>query len=289
MNEETGLHRGWFTEHCALWLGRATALEIDHEICHRRSPFQDIQVFQTKTCGKMLALDGIIQFAESDEFVYQEMLAHVPLFAHPHPERVLVIGGGDGGVLREIARHPDVKEIDICEIDGAVIEVCRQYVPSMGCGFDDPRVRIHVLDGVEFMRAQHHRYDVIIVDSSDPEGPAAGLFGEAFYQDVREALRDGGVVAAQGESLYLCPDVCCRLARILRQTFPVWGYAQMMIPTYPGGNICVGLGSLRPPVDRPCRRPAAAMQTQLRYYTPEIHAAAFVLPAFADRLLRETV
>ena len=280
---------GWFSEICPLWPGRALSIEIAAELYHQRSKFQDVCLYQTKHCGKMLALDGIIQFTESDEFVYQEMMAHLPLFSHPHPERVLVIGGGDGGVLREVAKHQDVKTIDICEIDGDVIDVCRRFVPSMSCGFDDPRVNIHVQDGCAFIRDRQNYYDVIIVDSSDPEGPAEGLFGEAFYRDMKAALRDGGVAATQGESFFLHPNVCQALIGILHRNFPVWAYAHMMIPTYPGGSICVCLGSLKHSIREPQRRPDAAMQKKLRYYTSEIHTASTALPAFAYRLMQEAV
>lgn len=279
------INDGWFSEICPMWPGRALSIEIDHEIYHRRSQFQDVALYQTKHCGKMLALDGIIQFTENDEFAYQEMIAHPALFSHPCPERVLVIGGGDGGVVREVAKHSCVKEIDLCEIDGDVIEVCRQHVPSLACGFDDPRVKIHVQDGNVFIKDRQNYYDVIIVDSSDPVGPAEALFGEEFYRGMRTALNDTGIIAAQGESFFLHPDIFQSMIGIAKRLFPIWSYSYMLIPTYPGGSICICLGSKKYPLDRPQRLPDVAMQKKLDYYTPEIHYASTVMPAFVCRLM----
>ena len=280
---------GWFSEICPLWPGHALSVEIESELYHRRSKFQDICLYQTRHCGKMLTLDGIIQFTESDEFVYQEMMAHPALFAHPNPEKVLVVGGGDGGVIREVARHRCVKEIDLCEIDGDVIDVCRRFVPSMACGFDDPRVKIHVEDGNVFIRSRKKHYDVVIVDSSDPEGPAESLFNEDFYRGMKDALKDDGIIAAQGESFFLHPDICGKLIRIADRLFPIWTYSHMMIPTYPGGSICVCQGSLKYDLKKPLRQPDAEMSGALRYYTSEIHTAATALPAFARRIMEEAL
>ncbi|MEN8212537.1 MAG: spermidine synthase, partial [Thermodesulfobacteriota bacterium] len=162
---------GWFSEICPMWPGVALSLEIEKVLYSKKSKFQQIDMFQTKNHGKMLVLDGIIQLTQSDEFAYHEMLAHVPLFAHPNPENILVIGGGDGGILREAKRHDCIKTIDFCEVDEDVIHVCKEFLPDLACGFDDPRVQVHIADGNAFVQAHKNRYDVIIVDSSDPIGP----------------------------------------------------------------------------------------------------------------------
>lgn len=278
---------GWYSEFCPLWPGRALSIKVEENLFDQKSPFQHIQVFRSKNCGVMLVLDGIIQCTESDEFAYQEMMVHPALFAHPDPRRVLVIGGGDGGVLREVARHDCVEAIDICEIDGMVIEAAKRFLPSMAVGFDDPRVAVHVADGNEFIKDRSDYYDVIIVDSTDPVGPAEALFEEPFYRGMRGALRDGGVIAAQGESFFMHREVVAGLMGIMKKLFPVHGYAYTLVPTYPGGNIGVAMGSLGPRLEKPSRFPDTETQAQLRYYTPKIHEAAFVLPAFGERMMAE--
>lgn len=282
-----GILPGWFSETSELWPGRALSLEIAEKLYSARSTYQQIDVYQTKCCGKMLTLDGIIQFTESDEFAYQEMLTHLAMFAHPDPRQVLVIGGGDGGILREVARHGGVIGIDICEIDLEVIEVCKRFVPSMARGFDDPRVKLHVADGAEFVRGRPGVYDVIIVDSTDPIGPAKSLFQEPFYAAMKSALKPSGIIATQAESFFVLPHIVKGLLDIARKLFDKWAYAYMLVPTYPGGHIGVCLASLGAELKRPARRPDPELARQLRYYTPQVHEAAFVLPAFADRMIGE--
>jgi spermidine synthase len=279
---------GWFFETCPMWPGMALSLEIETILYDEKSLFQHIQVFETKHHGKMLALDGIIQLTESDEFSYQEMLAHIPLFAHPQPETVLVIGGGDGGILREVGRHACVKTMDFCEIDEMVITVSKKFLPDLACGFDDPRVHVFIGDGAAFVREKTGVYDVIIVDSSDPIGPGEVLFKQPFYQSLKTALKPGGIIATQGESIFLHKDCVVNLAKITRDLFTRQAYACIMVPTYPGGNIGICLGSLGPELTRPAREMPAELQAQLRYYTPRVHEAAFILPHFA-RVMLETL
>jgi spermidine synthase len=276
---------GWFSEICPMWPGMALSLEIEKILFDEKSAFQHIQVFETRHHGIMLALDGIIQLTESDEFSYQEMLAHVPLFAHPKPETVLVIGGGDGGILREVGRHACVEAVDFCEIDEMVITVSKQFLPDLACGFDDPRVTVFIGDGAAFVKEKTGAYDVIIVDSSDPIGPGEVLFKKPFYESLKNALRPGGIIATQGESIFLHKDCVANLAKITRDLFTRQAYACIMVPTYPGGNIGICLGSLGPALTHPARKIYAGLQKQLKYYSPEIHEAAFVLPFFARKLL----
>lgn len=279
------INDGWFSEIGELWPGRALSIDLEEQLYSQRSKFQQIDLYQTKTLGKMLVLDNIIQFTEDDEFAYQEMMTHVALFAHPNPQRVLVIGGGDGGVLREVARHPEIDEIDICEIDEEVIRVCRELVPSMGCGFDDPRVNLHVADGSQFIRDRQAYYDVIIVDSTDPIGPGEALFQEPFYAAMKSALNPSGIIATQAESIFLHEEIIAELLSMVNRLFPVWGYSFMSVPTYPGGNIGCCLASFGTDVNTPARLPTPALQSQLKYYTPQVHEASFILPAFAQRMI----
>nr|WP_319493135.1 polyamine aminopropyltransferase [uncultured Desulfobacter sp.] len=280
------INNGWFSEVCSMWEGIAVSMKVDEVLCRKKSRFQQIDVYQTRSHGRMLVLDGIIQLTERDEFCYQEMMSHLPLFCHPNPATVLVIGGGDGGVLREIGRHENIRSIDFCEIDEEVIEVSKQFLPSMACGFDDPRVTVHIKDGAAFVREHPECYDVIIVDSSDPVGPGEVLFENQFYEDLKRSLKPGGLIATQGESIFLHPDWVEKLVDITRSLFPVHAYANIVVPTYTGGHISVCLGSLGPGLTEPARLVPQTLQGQLKYYSPAVHRAAFVLPYFAEKMLR---
>ncbi|MCP3874381.1 MAG: spermidine synthase [Desulfobacteraceae bacterium] len=275
---------GWFSEICPMWPGISLSLEIEDVLYSQKSKFQQIDLFQTKNHGKMLVLDGIIQLTQSDEFAYQEMLSHIPLFAHPHPKDVLVIGGGDGGILREVGRHDCVERIDFCEIDETVIEVSKKFLPDLACGFDDPRVRVHIADGNIFVQNQKGRYDVIIVDSSDPIGPGEALFERPFYEGLKKALKPNGLIATQGESFFLHKECVANLMKITKELFAVQAYSYFLVPTYPGGHIGICLGSLGLELKKPCRKITQDFQKQLKYYTPQIHEASFVMPYFAEKM-----
>mmetsp|Transcript_26213 Transcript_26213/g.36938 ORF Transcript_26213/g.36938 Transcript_26213/m.36938 type:complete len:299 (-) Transcript_26213:31-927(-) len=277
---------GWFHERGVLWPGQAMSLQVKNVLYHGRSDYQDVLVFESTNHGNVLVLDGVIQVTEKDEFAYQEMIAHIPLYAHPNPKKVLVIGGGDGGVLREIARHPDVEEIVICELDKDVIEYSKKYLPSLACGYDDPRVTVHVMDGAKFMDANQDSFDVIITDSSDPVGPASVLFETPFYKAMHGCLRDGGIVCTQGECMWLHVDLIRPLVNSISTIYTDVGYAYTTIPTYPSGQIGFILAAKgRGACSKPSRTPSADVQKALRYYTPELHEASFVLPAFAKRAI----
>lgn len=279
---------GWFHERGVLWPGQAMSLQVDTILDQRRSLFQDILVFRSTNHGTVLVLDGVIQVTERDEFAYQEMIVHIPLFAHPNPRKVLCIGGGDGGVLREIARHPCVEEIVICEIDDQVIAVSKQYLPSLAKGFDDPRVKVHVGDGAKFLEDHPDTFDVIITDSSDPVGPASVLFETPFYNAMHKSLRQGGIVCTQGECVWLHLDLIRPLVQSIAQTFSTVEYAYTALPSYPSGQIGFIVATKeRESCHEPCRLPDEVTQKALQCYTPDLHKAAFVLPAFAKRAIFE--
>ncbi|HBC92813.1 MAG TPA: spermidine synthase, partial [Pelotomaculum sp.] len=191
------------------------------KVLHReKTPFQDMAVVDTLQYGRMLVLDNIIQTTVGDEFVYHEMITHVALNTHPSPKRVLVIGGGDGGSVREIVKHPSIEKVVHCEIDGAVIEVAKKYLPEISCALDNPKVEIIIDDGIKHVRENKQTYDVIVVDSPDPIGPAEGLFSVGFYEDIAAALKDEGIFVAQTESPFLNRDLIQRLFRDIGGIFP---------------------------------------------------------------------
>ncbi|MCL6581332.1 MAG: polyamine aminopropyltransferase [Firmicutes bacterium] len=254
----------------------------------KRTTYQELAVLDTYDFGRMLVLDGIIQTTEADEFIYHEMLSHVPLFTHGHPERVLVIGGGDGGLVREVLRHPTVREVHHVEIDQAVTEAARRWLPSIAGALDDPRVRQYFTDGVEFVRLAAREvdgiYDAILVDSTDPLGPAVGLFGPVFYRNCRKALRKGGVLAVQSESPWFTRGAMLRSFHGIRRSFPVTRLYTAHIPTYSTytWSFTIGVEEGEPAE----ARVPDPLPFNTKYYTPSIHRAAFALPAFVERLLR---
>ncbi len=210
-------------------------------------------------------------------------MAHIPLYAHPNPEKVLVIGGGDGGILREVAKHPGVKEIIICELDEDVITYSKKFLPSLAKGFDDPRVSVKIMDGAKFMDENQATFDVIITDSSDPVGPASVLFETPFYDGMFRSLRDGGIVCTQGESIWLHLDLIRPLIHAISKFFTTVEYAYTTIPTYPSGQIgYVIAGKSRGSCKEPSRALTEDQANSMRYYTSDIHKASFVLPKFAQ-------
>jgi spermidine synthase len=225
--------------------------------------------------GRALVLDGAVQTTVGDEYIYHEMIAHVPLFTHPNPERVLVIGGGDGGTAREVFRHPSVRRVDMVEIDRAVIDACRRYLPETARGLDHPRLNLVVGDGVAWVAERAEEYDVILVDSSDPTGPAEGLFNRDFYQSVYRALKAGGVFVAQVLSPFFHQNLIREVYQVVSSLFPITMPYLAVVPTYPSGLHCFMLGSKR---HSPLRQGMKAPSWPTRWYTPEVHRAAFQLP-----------
>lgn len=268
----------WFTEFQTddVTLG----LRIKSVLHRETTPYQELVVLDTEAYGRVLVLDGAIQTTERDEFVYHEMMAHVPVTLHPHPKKVGIIGGGDGGVLREVLKHPEVEEAHLIEIDERVMEASRTYFPGIAVGLDHPRARVHATDGIRFIREEARDFDVIIIDSTDPVGPAEGLFGEAFYQSVHRALGEDGIVVAQSESPLLEPELIQKVQRGLRTAFPVVTLYLGAVATYPTGLWTFSLGSKKP-LRAP--RPVGALKT--RYWTPEVQQAAFALPPMVRDLM----
>ena len=258
------------------------SIKVTKQVCSVLSDYQKIDVFESDEFGRFLTLDGYMMLTERDEFIYHEMIVHTPMAVHPDCKRVLVIGAGDGGVIRELVKYKNVEQIDVCEIDKKVVDVCKEFMPKTACAFEDNRVYMYYQDGLKFVRKCENLYDLIIVDSTDPGGPGEPLFGIEFYKNMRRALKDGGVIGSQSESPFLLPDVVKSLQNISRECFEYSAYGMFYVPTYPTGNIgiCVGGVGVDP------RMPRREAPENLRYYNSEIHKSAFVLPQFVQDLLK---
>lgn len=273
-----------------MWPGQRFSLKVGKVLFEARSALQDILVFDSETYGRVLVLDGVIQLTERDEHAYQEMLTHLPMFAHPSPRSVLIVGGGDGGVLREVARHADVERIVMCEIDELVVRTAKKFFSgSTATAFDDPRLTLVHEDAAAFLKRDTGTFDVIVVDSSDPVGPAETLYEPEFYTTMRDSLTPGGIIATQGECLWLHLPLITRVMSACGPLFATVDYAYTTVPTYPSGQIGFIICSTAPAtaegtslVRSPSRPIPAGLQQTLKYYNPAVHEAAFVLPQFAE-------
>ncbi len=264
-------------------------LKVDKILHHEKSKYQDVLIFDSTHYGRVLVLDNVIQCTERDEFSYQEMITHLAMFAHPEPKRVLVIGGGDGGVLREIVKHDCVEEATLVDIDEAVIRLSKEYLPGMSVGFEDKRCKVIVGDGFEYLKQHTDEYDVIITDSSDPDGPAESLFQASYFELLNASLKAGGIITTQGENPWLHMDWILPLRKACQSIFPVAEYAWTSIPTYPSG--AMGFMVCGKDAGRDLKKPARTWTKEeedkvFKYYSKEVHEAAFVLPKFAEVALR---
>lgn len=258
-----------------------TSFKLKKRLFKGTSPFQTVEVVETAGHGKLLLIDGMTMVSERDEFVYHEMIAHPALFLHPKPRRVLVIGGGDGGTVREVLRHKTVESCTLVEIDGLVVEASRKYIPQTAGALSDRRATVRIEDGVKFVAETKEKFDVVIVDSTEPFGPAAELFGPAFYKNVKRILTEDGVVASQAGSPFYEISTIKNLFRITKPIFPVVEVCLFNNLTYPGGlwAFTVATKGLHPVRDfKPAR--VKASKLKLRWYNADIHAACFALPNF---------
>ncbi len=247
------------------------------------SKYQRIMVVDTFELGKVLILYGSIMFTEKDEYFYHEMLAHVGMFSHPSPEDVLIIGGGDGGTLREVCKHPSVKHVDLVDIDSEVVRISKEFFPNIASAFDDPRVAVHFEDGARFVREADRKYDVVFVDSSDPVGPATSIFSPEFYRDIKSHLKDGGLMVAQSESPFYHAQFISGLFGDLKKIFPYVRMYLSWMPAYPSGMWSYAFASLG--TDHLPKRGPETLEGELKFYNPELHVAAFALPEFVKKLV----
>ncbi len=280
------MKEGWFSE--TLYPDFRQLLQVDKIIYQGRTGFQDICIFETPRFGRVLALDGVIQTSERDEFCYHEMIVHVPMVAHGDAKNVAIIGGGDGGALEEALKHP-VARVTLVELDDSVVKLCREYLPSIcGDAFIDPRTELVFMDGVKFVAETAQKFDVIIVDSTDPIGPGEVLFSAAFYADCRDCLTEKGVLVTQSGVTFMQDDEARGTFARMDKLFEDAGFYITQVPTYGAGFMTFGWGcrSPEPRATAPdeIRRRVAALDLGARYYTPEIHAASFALPGYIEAL-----
>ena len=265
------------------------SIRVDKQLYSGKSEFQRIDVFESPEFGRFLTLDGYMMLTEKDEFIYHEMITHVPMAVHPNVKKVLVIGAGDGGVIRELVRYPEIESIDMIEIDPLVVEVCTKFLPLTACRFDDPRVKIHYEDGLRFVRFKENEYDLIIVDSTDPFGPGEGLFTKEFYGNCFKALKEDGILINQHESPFYPEDAaaCQRTHKNIVETFPLAKVYQAHIPTYPSGHWLFGFASKKYHPLKDLNETRWNMRSlTCRYYTTTLHKGAFYIPAYVEDLLK---
>jgi len=268
--------------------GYGISIEKGNVLYSGKSDFQELEIFESRGLGRVFTLDGLMMTTERDEYFYHELITHIPMITHKNPENVLVIGGGDGGTIREVLKHKSVKNVDLCEIDGLVIDVCKKYLPTIAYKLDDPKVKIYVEDAIEFIKDKKNIYDVILIDSTDPMGPGEGLFTEEFYNNVKASLRPGGIVVPQSESPYGQKESFEKVYKLLRRVFKnVAPYCSPVI-TYPSGYwswaFCsddVEIPTFDTKLDE---NRASEIENTCKIYNSKLHKGVFAVPNFVKEL-----
>ena len=279
----------WFTENHTESI--KFSIKIKEHLVTEQSEFQKIDILDSVELGRILVLDGFLMLTEKDEYIYHEMIVHVPMATNPDIKRVLVIGAGDGGTIRELTRFKNVEHIDMVEIDRRVVELCREYLPQTACKLDDPRVHIYYEDGLKFVRGKQNEYDLIIVDSTDPFGPGEGLFTKEFYGNCYNALNENGILVNQHESTFYdeYAEIMKRAHSRIKSFFPTALVYQAHIPTYPSGHWLFGFASKRfHPVKDQNAEWWLAQELKTKYYNQYVHSGCFALPNNVRDVLRET-
>ena len=266
------------------------SIQVDKQLFSGNSPFQRIDVFDSLEFGRFLTLDGYMMLTQKDEFIYHEMMVHVPMAVHPLVKNVLVIGAGDGGIVRELSAYDSIERIDLVEIDQMVVDVCKEYLPFTASKFDDPRLTIFYQDGLKYVRHYENLYDLIVVDSTDPFGPGEGLFTREFYGNCYKALREDGIMVNQHESPFYDVDAIAmqRAHKRIVESFHISRVYQAHIPTYPSGHWLFGFASkVYHPVRDLRARDWNKLEILTRYYNPNLHRGSFALPNYVQRLLED--
>lgn len=261
----------------------AMTYKIKETLVSKKTNFQDLAILDTYAFGRMLILDGIVQTTIKDEYVYHEMITHIPLFTHPNPKKVLVVGGGDGGAIREILKHPSVEKAVLCEIDECVVQECKKFLPEISCALEDPKCQVFIGDGIKYVHEHKNEFDVIIIDSTDPFGAAEGLFGGSFYKEIFECLTEDGIFIAQTETPFYLPEVVKKVYNDAKSNFPITKLFMAGIPTYPSGYWSFTIGSKKYDPENPTELRKLSFET--KYYTQKLHRAAFTLPKYIEDLV----
>ena len=279
----------WFTENHTDNI--RFSIKVKQHLYSEKSRYQQIDILDSVELGRILVLDGFVMLTEKDEYIYHEMITHVPMATNPDIKRVLVIGAGDGGTIRELTRFKSIEHIDMVEIDQRVVEVCKEYLPQTACRLDDPRVHIYYEDGLKFVRGKDNEYDLIIVDSTDPFGPGEGLFTKEFYGNCYKALNENGILVNQHESTFYdeYAEIMKRAHSRIKSFFPISLVYQAHIPTYPSGHWLFGFASKRfHPVQYQHADWWLAQGLKTKYYNQYVHSGCFALPNNVRDVLRET-
>ena len=266
------------------------SIRCDKQIYAAESDYQRIEIFSTPEFGKILILDDRIMLTEKDEFIYHEMITHIPLSVNPNIKNVLVIGAGDGGVTAELTKYDNIEHIDLVEIDKMVVDACLEYLPDVSGKLLDKKVTIHIDDGLRYVRSCENQYDLIIVDSTDPVGPGEGLFTKEFYGNCYKALNESGILVNQHESPFYDEDAAAmqRSHKRIVESFPISKVYQAHIPTYPSGHWLFGFASKKyHPINDFNPVKWSMLEINTRYYNTRLHAGAFALPNYVEELLRD--
>lgn len=271
----------WVTEYQTPALG--FTCKITETLKVEQTDFQHLAVVNTEQFGKMLLLDGMVMTTDVDEYVYHEMISNIALNSHPAPANVLIIGGGDGGALREVVKHPLVKQATLAEIDERVIMASREFFPQLACSFDDPKSVVVVADGIEYIKQRKNEFDIIMIDSTEPVGPAVQLFSADFYRECFAALKEDGMLVAQSESPFFNADVIKMAYGGINQVFPLTKLYLANIPTYPSGLWSFTIGSKQYNPEEVVNQGAG----DLKYYNAGVHQAAFKLPGFVNHIIQK--
>jgi len=264
-------------------------LRVDKILFSGKSEFQSVDIVETRAHGKLLLNDGLVMLTERDEGIYHDMISHVPLFVHPNPKKILVIGGGDGGTAREVIRHSSVESCTMVEIDKMVVEACVKYIPQTSGKLSDPKINLVIGDGVKFVEEavkNDEKYDIVLVDSTDPIGPAQPLFGSDFYLNIYKCLNDDGIVVSQGESPFYHENMQHKLSEIISNIFPIFSVYNFSNMTYPGGLWSFTFGSKKyHPLNDFMIEKVKSAALDFEYYNENIHIGAFALPSFQKKNL----
>ncbi len=266
--------------------GYGISIKIKKVLFSEESKYQKIEILDSDSkLGKILTLDDLMTATEGDEYFYHEMITHIPMMNHPCPKTVLVIGGGDGGTVREILKHKTVEKVVLCEIDDMVIEVSKKYLPTISCKLDDPKVEIKIEDAIKYIKDKKNMFDIILIDTTDPMGPGVGLFTEEFYTNVKDSLKEGGIMVAQSESPVANEDESKHMYALLKKVFPIVSSYTSPIPTYPGGCWAWAFCSKDvEPLSYIDEERCEEITKQCKIYNKDYHKARFALPTFLDEM-----